>query len=116
MVKVVVFLVESSPPMTIPKDDHLSNRRNIDLRPLSEKQKDYFRKAHAAYRTNVRCWEFDGPWFANSAQFNALISESGSAGVVEHPLWKALKELWLALGVNQGQMASERKETIYFWL
>lgn len=89
----------------VPGEQNRAKTKIVDLRLLNEKQKKYFHDAHAAFLRNEKCWDFDGPWFFNSrSPFHKLVKGTGRE-VVKHPLYKALMELWLALGVNQGEMA-----------
>ncbi len=81
----------------------LDDVRVIDLRTLNPSEKDMFRAAHAEFLANISCWEFDNKWFNRGGFYAAL---EGS------PLWEAAMELWLALGVNQSQMAGTDK-TVY---
>ena len=85
----------------------------IDLKSLNNAQKNYFKLAWKAFLDNLSCWEFDKQfYFDSSSQFYSLVSERGEA-MISHPLYRALQALWLALGVNQGQMAGEKYITLY---
>lgn len=88
----------------------------INLRALDKRQKEYFEKAYAAFLQNPSCWDFDGPWILDCdsilpATLRDIISTEDL--VATRHLMGALVELWIALGVNQGQMTSSSDLTVY---
>lgn len=134
MAKVIVWRVETQSREPIPENDPAQGKKYFDLRSLTDEQKDYFRKAHDDFRANPSFWDFDRKWLSpeplkgrfsltvgmalgrdkNEPRLTLSLEELKNAH--SHPLYVAIQELWRVLGVNQGQMPSEREETIYFWL
>lgn len=106
MAKVTVWLIRA--PKLVGKIKLVENgeTRIIDLRHLSKRQKKYFRKAYSAFLRNISCWDFNESYIADhhfvSSEYSRLID--------------ALTELWLALGVNQGQMSSDHDIAVYIWI
>ena len=85
------------------------NTRVVDLRSLNKVQKKYFMKAWDDFQSDMLCWNFE------HINFSKRLFEIVSRGedILQHPLYLALVELWLALGVNQGEVAGTKNETLY---
>lgn len=74
----------------------------IDLREASDAQKEYFKKAYAAFLKNQHWREFGSEWFYPNQEIRNLVSPRTFESFVRHPLYLAVEELWFALRVNQG--------------
>jgi len=86
-----------------------NNTKVIDLRSISKVQKKYFMEAWGDFQSDMLCWNFE------HINFSKRLFEIVSRGedILQHPLYLALVELWLALGVNQGEVAGTKNETLY---
>jgi hypothetical protein len=75
----------------------------VDLSTLSEQEEVFFREAQKRARASVPWFEFDDFAFGMSSPLYA--KRDTDRAVVEHPLFAALKDMWLELGVRQGRIA-----------
>jgi hypothetical protein len=76
----------------------------IDLSGLDEHEKAFFREAEKRVRAGAPWFEFDDFAFGMSSPLYA--SRHTDRDVLEHPLFAALKDMWLELGVRQGRIAA----------
>ena len=72
----------------------------IDLGELSPEKSRFFETAQKQFRKNVNWFEFEQVVFSYTSP---VFSKSKSrAQVANDPLYLALKDMWLQLGINQG--------------
>jgi hypothetical protein len=82
---------------------------DIDLGHLDADKRRLFETAHEKFRQNTNWFEFEQLVFAyTSPLFNRA---KNRADVVSEPLFLALKDMWLQLGIDQGYVANDRTET-----
>ena len=75
----------------------------IKLNDLNEAEKKLYERALKDFRQNVNWLEFDHFVLGkHSALYNGKRSH---LDVLKHPLYLALKDMWLQLGVRQGVIA-----------
>jgi len=103
--KVTVELVSQLPAGIVGKIKIIEGKTKFtDLRSISEEQKKYFHQAYAAFLQNINCWDF------------FTLNVESRAESENHPLKRALTELWLGLAVNQGEMASDCDLAVYVFI
>lgn len=84
------------------------NRRtgsNVVLSNLDARQQEFYREAAAKFRKNVDWSEFED--FAFGAGSPLYVRRTSHLDVLDHPLYRALKDMWLELGVRQGLVAQD---------
>ena len=84
---------------------------DIDLGELSPEKARFFDAARRQFRKNASWFEFEQLIFSfTSPLYKDLKSR---ADVVKEPLFAALKDMWLELGIKQGFVAApdDRKQT-----
>jgi len=81
----------------------------IDLGKVDEEQKRLFDRAQKMFRSNASWFAFEQVMFAYTSPL--FRPSRNRAEVVHDPLYKALKDMWLQLGINQGYVAPRTTET-----
>lgn len=83
-----------------------SSGLEINLGELDDKRQRLFDAARKQFRQNTSWFDFEQLVFSYTSP---LFQGSRSrADVVHDPLFKALKDMWLQLGIDQGFVAHER--------
>jgi len=81
---------------------------SIDLGDLDSDKRRLFKTAQDHFRDNANWFEFEQFVFSyTSPIFN---KSRGRADVLGDPLYAALKDMWLQLGIDQGFVASDRQQ------
>ena len=83
---------------------------DVDLGKLSPERERFFEDARRQFQKNVSWFDFERVVFSYwSPLFSGL---KNRADVVNEPLFIALKDMWLQLGINQGYVAhrDDRKQ------
>ena len=75
----------------------------IDLGELSPEKERFFDVAHKQFRKNVNWFEFEQLVFSYTSPIFSGAKNRGA--VVNDPLYRALKDMWLQLGIDQGFVA-----------
>src|SRR5437763_7417156 len=75
---------------------------------LSSEERVFLRQAEKKYRANTNWFEFED--FAFGMRSPLFLRTRSHLDVLRHPLYLALKEMWLNLGENQGFVAPSRQE------
>jgi len=75
---------------------------------MNSEERDFLRQAEKKYRANVSWFEFED--FAFGMRSPLFARTRSHLDVLKHPLYVALKEMWLDLGEKQGLVASKQKE------
>lgn len=76
----------------------------VDVGELDEEKKRFFDVALKLFRKNANWFEFEQLVFSYTSP---IFSRSRNrADVVHDPLFKALKDMWLQLGIDQGFVAA----------
>ena len=82
----------------------------IDLSGLSAEKKKLYQQAREKFQDNTNWLAFDE--FAFGKRSPIYSRESSHLDVLNDPLYRALKAMWLQLGMRQGMIASgKRKNT-----
>jgi hypothetical protein len=82
---------------------------SIDLGKLDAAKARLYETALARFRGNANWFEFEQFVFSYTSP---LFSKSRSrAEVIDDPLYAALKDMWLQLGIDQGFVADDRHQT-----
>src|SRR6266568_4467359 len=82
---------------------------SIDLGVLGAAKKRLYETALEQFHKNVSWFGFERFVFSyTSPLFSAARSR---ADVIDDPLYAALKDMWLQLGINQGFVADDRNQT-----
>lgn len=76
------------------------------LNNVSEEEKRFFLSCRKQFRNNVAFREFEEVVF----DFNSPIFKTAKKrkGVLQNPLYKACKDMWLRLGIKQGKIKNPR--------
>ncbi|HKS25632.1 MAG TPA: hypothetical protein VJZ76_22780 [Thermoanaerobaculia bacterium] len=81
---------------------------DVDLGPLDDEKRRLFEAAYGRFRQNTSWFEFEQLVFSwTSPLFRSAKSRSD---VLNDPLYLALKDMWLQLGINQGFVAKPKHE------
>jgi len=81
---------------------------SIDLGDLDSDKRRLFKTAQDRFRDNANWFEFEQFVFSyRSPIFNKSRSR---ADVLGDPLYAALKDMWLQLGIDQGFVAGDRQQ------
>src|SRR5437868_15122084 len=75
---------------------------------LSPEERDFLRQAEKKYRSNANWFEFED--FAFGMKSPLFSSHRSHIDVLRHPLYLALKEMWLDLGVKQGLVSPTKHQ------
>jgi len=82
------------------------NQQQLDS--LSPVERDFLRQAEKKYRANTFWLDFED--WAFSMRSPVFSRNRTHRNIVQNPLFIALKEMWLDLGVKQGGMAPSKGE------
>lgn len=77
---------------------------DVDLTHLDDEKKRFFEAAREKFRRNVSWFEFEQLVFSYTSPL--FRHSRNRAEVVNDPLFLALKDMWLQLGIKQGFVAS----------
>ena len=86
------------------------NRRTgtkIDLADLTEDEARFYRRAFEKFRQNVNWLAFDELVFSPASPIYSR--RRSHLDVLQDPLYLALKDMWLELGVRQGMVRGSKK-------
>jgi hypothetical protein len=75
---------------------------------LTPEEREFLKQAEKKYRTNTNWFEFED--FAFGMRSPLFSRTRSHLDVLRHPLYLALKEMWLDLGERQGLVAPSRQE------
>jgi hypothetical protein len=75
---------------------------------LSPEESDFLRQAEKKYRSNAHWFEFED--FAFGMRSPLFSRHRSHLDVLRHPLYLALKEMWLDLGVKQGLVSPSKHQ------
>jgi len=78
-----------------------------DDQPLTAEEQSFLKRARGKHRDNINWLEFEE--FAFGSRSPIFASSRSHRDVLQHPLYEALKEMWLDLGVRQGRIATPVK-------
>jgi hypothetical protein len=87
------------------------NRRTgikVELSSLDAQRQEFYKKAHANFRKNVSWADFEDFAFGMGSPLYA--QRTSHLEVLSDPLYEALTDMWLELGVRQGLIASEQSK------
>ncbi len=79
---------------------------------LSPEERVFLRQAEQKYRANANWFEFED--FAFGMRSPLFSRHRSHLDVLRHPLYRALKEMWLDLGVRQGLVSPSRRQEEHF--
>jgi len=80
----------------------------IDLGHLDAEKRRIFDAAQEKFRKNTNWFEFEQIVFSYTSPI--FSRAKNRADVVNEPLFHALKDMWLQLGIDQGFVADDRSE------
>ena len=81
---------------------------DIDLGTLDEEKRRLFDAAYERFRRNTNWFEFEQLVFSYTSPL--FRHAKSRAEVLRDPLYLALKDMWLQLGINQGFVAKPKHE------
>ena len=81
--------------------EHASDR-------LTPEEHAFLRQAERKYRANANWFEFED--FAFGMRSPLFSRQRSHLDVLKHPLYLALKEMWLDLGVRQGLVSASKPQ------
>jgi hypothetical protein len=73
---------------------------------LTEHERAFLKRAREKFDANVDWFEFED--FAFGMRSPIYSKQRSHPDVVEHPLYTALKAMWLDLGMRQGRVAATK--------
>jgi hypothetical protein len=76
---------------------------------LSSVEQHFLQSARAMFRDNVDWFQFED--FAFGSRSPLFSATRSHRDVLSHPLYIALKDMWLQLGVRQGRVAPDTDAT-----
>jgi hypothetical protein len=76
---------------------------SVDLGSLDDEKKRFFRVAQAQFSSNANWFEFEQLVFSYTSP--VFHRSRNRADVLSDPLYHALKDMWLQLGIKQGFVA-----------
>ena|ERR1044071_6901927 len=83
---------------------------DVDLGKLDDEKRRLFEAAYERFRKNTNWFEFEQLVFSYTSP---LFRQAKSrAEVLRDPLYVALKDMWLQLGINQGFVAKPEHEHV----
>ena len=82
---------------------------NVDLGTLNDEKRRLFEAAHERFRKNTNWFEFEQLVFSFTSPL--FRNAKSRAEVLTDPLYTALKDMWLQLGINQGFVAKPEDAT-----
>ncbi|HEV7242210.1 MAG TPA: hypothetical protein VGQ36_23470 [Thermoanaerobaculia bacterium] len=74
---------------------------------LNEAEKKYLERARRMFAENTDWLEFES--FAFGMQSPVFAKTRSHKNILEHPLYRALTDMWLELGVRQGKVADDER-------
>lgn len=77
----------------------------IDIGLLTAEEKEFYKEAVRKFRRNIDWLDFDE--FAFGMRSPIYRNEKSHLSVIRKPLYVALKEMWLQLGVRQGMVRDD---------
>jgi len=86
----------------------VKQRLNDRADALSPEERDFLRQAEKKFRANANWFEFED--FAFGMRSPLFSRQRSHLDVLRHPLYLALKEMWLDLGVRQGLVSPSKHE------
>ena len=86
----------------------LENPITKDKLELSESEGDFFGRAVKKFHDNASWSAFEGFAFGPTSPIYARRKSYGR--LVMDPLYRALQDMWLQLGVNQGEVQDDRSQ------
>lgn len=85
---------------------NLETGLNINLNDLNETEKRFYLRALEEFNKNANWLEFDR--FVLGRHAPLYDGKRSHLEVLKHPLYLALKDMWLQLGVQQGMVARSK--------
>ncbi len=79
----------------------------VALDTLTIKEKSFYRRALKEFKRNTDWFEFDKFLFSPSSVLYK--GRRSHLEILRHPLFLALKDMWLQLGVQQGKITRKNK-------
>jgi len=86
---------------------NLQTGKKIVLENLTEEEQKLYREAVKEFMTNINCWEFER--FISELIDLIRYKVRAHTDLIENPLYMALEDMWLQLGVQQGEMRRDSK-------
>jgi hypothetical protein len=80
----------------------------IDLPSLNHAEQTFYRAAKQRFDDGVPWFDFDDFAFGRSSPLYR--GRTSHHEVLQHPLYVALKDMWLELGVRQGRVRAETRK------
>src|SRR2546430_6546481 len=81
---------------------------DVDLGTLNDEKRRLFEATHERFRKNTNWFEFEQLVFSFTSPL--FRNAKSRAEVLTDPLYTALKDMWLQLGINQGFVAKPKHE------
>jgi hypothetical protein len=81
------------------------SKKSFELRDL---EADFFRQALEKFRSNIRWSAFENFAFNPGSPIYARRKSYGR--LTKDPLYQALQDMWLQLGINQGEIQDDRRK------
>jgi hypothetical protein len=78
---------------------------------LTAEEQAFLRRARAKFASNADWLEFED--FAFGSRSPLFASKRSHHDVLQHPLYLALKDMWLELGLRQGRIAATERGGSY---
>lgn len=78
----------------------------IDLNGLNDTERRFYRRALKEFQKNVNWREFDH--FALGKNSLLYDGKRSHLEVLKHPLYLAVQDMWLQLGIQQGMVARKK--------
>jgi hypothetical protein len=82
---------------------------DVDLGALDDEKRRLFEAAYERFRKNTNWFEFEQLVFSYTSPL--FRHAKSRAEVLDAPLYLALKDMWLQLGINQGFVAKRNDAT-----
>jgi hypothetical protein len=79
-----------------------------DIDRLSTVEREFLLQAEKKYRSNANWFDFED--FAFGMRSPLFSRQRSHLDVLQHPLYLALKEMWLDLGVRQGLVSASKQQ------
>ena len=80
----------------------------INLESLTENEKEFYNEAFDKYQKNEDWWEFH--LFALTPKSPIYTNRKSHQEILQHPLYCALKDMWIELGIQQGEVAPDDED------
>ncbi len=84
-------------------------RLTLDLSKLTENEKAFYERAAKAFRRNMEWFSFDQ--FVFSPRSPIYGRHRSHLEVLRDPLYLALRDMWVELGVRQGMVAPSKSKS-----